>query len=262
MKLRTHRSPRRSLCFLTVGVALLAGCGGSGNETVGVDPCQVSNSDSANYTVVLFDVSNSTGTDAARSRYREGLETILRAHDNGGPLYGEESEVAVGAIDASTQVSFDPTQCQYPKKGSAANPLVHQSKVNKAHEGLREPAIKIIDGPRGEHGTDILDALDGVGRLFERNEGAERKSLILFSDMVEESERARRLKESDCQRLAQQAQTKLDSVRTYVVGAGVSSTQIPPERVDEVRKFWKCYVEALGGELASTDYGPTLLGFP
>jgi hypothetical protein len=251
---------RRSLSLLVT--ALVAGCGGNSGNGPGANPCLPPSETPANFIVILFDVSGSTGTDAARSRYREGLQTVLDAFGKDGAFHGKESTVAVGAIDANTQTSFDPRQCNYPEMESGANPLVHASKVNKAQKGLNEKASEIIDGPRTQSGSAIIDAVSAVSRLFYRHADAEGKYLVIFSDMVEESGRGKGLTEADCPALSRATDAKLDDVQGYVAGAGVSTKPIPPERVDEVRKFWTCYFKELGGELSTSNYGPTLLGFP
>lgn len=259
---RSHRSRPLSLLLLVVLSALVAACGGDGGGGgLGGDPCKARLEAPTNLVVVLFDISGSTGTAAARARYREGFDTVLAAFADDGELHGEKSTVAVGAIDASTYISFKPLQCTFPEKGSGTNPLVHSAHVNKVQKRLNQQANKIIEGPRDETGTAILDAFAGVSRVFER-QNADAKYLVMFSDMVEESERGRRLSKKDCEKLAGQTETRLEGVRGYVAGAGVSSKRISSERVEQVRGFWTCYFGALGGELSPANYGPTLLGFP
>lgn len=268
---------RRTIAVFATGAALLVpGLLGSANARTTSPTCappSAAKTPSA-FVIVLFDISRSTDGAPIRTAYRQDFdERISYALANkGGVLYGKGVFTAVGAVGSNSASYFHPLQCVYPHKGSSDNPLFYAYKLKSYSDQVSEAAHRIIDGPRENKGTTLLDALKAVSNLIAPELGAREKYLVLFSDMVEESPR---LKMTDSAlRPARVAAfikherkngnlPRLDGVQVYVAGAGTSAHGAArTTKRDAIRAFWISYFKAAGAKLDDNNYNGRLLRFP
>jgi hypothetical protein len=141
--------------------------------------------------------------------------------------------------------------------------------VKEATKTADADASRLVDGSREHKGTAILDAFVQAGEYFAQHPEASDRSLVVFSDMVEESTRLRmtpkllssagRTKLIAADRRAA-ALPKLDGVAVYVVGAGISSTRGKLLDRVAIERFWRSYLAAAGAQVKA--YGPSLYAFP
>jgi uncharacterized Rossmann fold enzyme len=219
-----------------------------------------------NIVVVLFDKSNSTQSKAVRRRYLDGYKQVLKffADGAGGIL-------AADVIDENSLLhSSYPVQVKLDKKSIAGkNAYVRKTDID---DKALAPALRIIDAPAEKKGTAILDALTVAERFFDNYPDAEHRYLVIFSDMVEESDHLRFRKDVLTPRgmrafIARERRDRrlpnLARTEVYVVGAGASvASNMKPETVRKIEEFWLEYFLATGADLPPARYGATLIRFP
>jgi hypothetical protein len=244
-----------------------AGClGGGGSIATG---CKAPPGDAqfANLVVVLVDRSRSTGGASVGNDYRQGFDSILDFFKN-----GDGGILAVAPIDADSLAHFQPLECLYPKKGSNDNPLVYSSKVNGMNKREAEDVDSIVSSPRGRQGTSIFDGLTSAGRLLHKQESnADHRYLVIFSDMVENSDRLKmpktNLTPSYISKFTSHEKSgpyfpNLDGVDVYVAGAGITQSGSSSLKSESIERFWMKYFDETGASLDSDNYGSTLTSFP
>jgi hypothetical protein len=217
-------------------------------------------------TVVLFDISKSTGSSQTRKRFEAGFALVERFLSEQGGI------VAVDVIDANPLAHSNPERAVVPTKGFNTNELQHKKAVERALDPVSAQARRIIAGTRTAAGTAILDSFRLGERIFAAHADAETKYLVLFSDMVEESDRMRFTsaalapksvqsfieKEREARRLPD-----LAGVTVYVAGAGpTTGNETKPEKIRAIEDFWRAYIEATGATLSLAHYNAELLQFP
>src|SRR3954454_24883407 len=253
---------RRLLLVLTAALVATAvsGCGmlgGSGAPSATSDPCATPATHPSTVVVLLFDKSQSTGSREARAIFHDGVTTVLDffAQGRGGLL-------AADVIDQNSLLhSRYPVRCSYPTKSFNTNPVTYHARVNHIDAVVTGRLDPIIDGSREHEGTTILDALTVAGRLFDNYPDATRRTLVLFSDMVEESPRlhftARVLTPGGTRAAIAREQKRtlfphLDGVRVFVVGAGVTAeNQLTGAKAEKIEQFWLRCFDAAGADASA-----------
>ena len=123
---------------------------------------------------------------------------------------------------------------------------------------------------RPPSGTVILDALDVGAQYFANHPEASDTYLIIFSDMIEESDRLdwRAIQTPEAREAFIKGETEqgtlanLDNVVVYVAGVGPNAIKDqPPARVRAWRTFWHDYIEAAGGSVEGR-WSTSLSRFP
>jgi hypothetical protein len=248
-------------------VCVAASCGG-GSHPVAKAGCKPPSSDAklGSIVVVLIDRSKSTGTPPIRASYTDSVNQVLASFKD-----GEGGLLAIAPIDENSLAHFNPVECVYPKKGASTNPLVFASNVDTVNHVAREKAARIIEGPRTTKGTTIFDALTSAGRLlYKERDAADKRYLVILSDMVEESERLRmstpNLEAGAVKTFIAHERSgpffpRLDGVDVYVAGAGISSSGGSSIHAENVERFWLKYFAATGARLDPVNYGSSL-SFP
>lgn len=235
--------PAACLALLSTGCSVVPGTGGDdggGPETV---------------VIVLVDTSQSTCGAETRASYRAGLDHVVEYFEG-----GKGGLLAVDVIDENPrQHSRFPVRVDFPTKSFNTNPLTHKDEVKRLANQAKTGTYRIIDGPRQQRGTAILDSLTNAERFFSTYPSAETRYLVLFSDMVEESKRLTftklNLADAALERLIGSDRgtgklPNLKGVQVYVVGAGDSSNvEADPERIRLIQSFGSRYMAATGAEL-------------
>lgn len=112
--------------------------------------------------------------------------------------------------------------------------------------------------------TPILDSLSAAEPIFV-SASQTRRRLVIFSDMLEDSENARfvQMNQINAQRViaslrSDHALPNLANVEVFVVGVSAPNNH----QLRRVAGFWRRYFHATGANLADGHYGSVLLGWP
>jgi len=224
--------------------------------------------DSSKVVCLLFDLSESTNRPEIRKAYVANAQTILKKMKPGDALLA-----ALITEQSISELHFG-LQYEFPKfKPSTDNLLIEKRErmLFERHMKMAKDSLqKVVDSllmhqPRPIVRTEILSALQGVERVF-KNYNQNRKILVIFSDMIEDSDlynfTRERLNEKRILQIIDAEQNAgripdLRGVKVYVVGAMANKTKL----FLQIRNFWIHYFEACGAQLENQNYGPTLIRF-
>jgi len=235
---------------------------------------------------VLFDLSASTEAAEVRRRYLGDFERIVKN------LHSDDVILADEITDNPLADSTFPINETIRKY----NPFTDNDlRYNRELDRLRHRLIKDAEAilvipadsgspaqgkgkampPAGQRKrymqTKILDSLELAQRVFttyQRN----RQVLVIFSDMVEESEhynfRHERLTPARIQQIIRQQKARgslsgLGGVQVYVAGAAQGAYgHMASDQVHRMQDFWVEYFKACGADLPKARYGSALLEPP
>lgn len=247
-------------------------CGGgnNGNQS-GTNSNSPVSSGSGKVVFCLYDLSASTEAPAIRKKYDESFKRILEKMNEGDVL------VADAITDNPLSRSSFPVNEQFPNfDPKTDNPLIVQKKRQVFEDGLRDRRERISkamtallsDQSRKINSTKILDAMQLADRVF-RTYNRPKKVLVVFSDMIEESDHCnfqkQRLNSNESERIIQ-SEKKADrlpdfsGVRVYVIGSAVTG-QSSSDRYQSIETFWLQYFKAAGADLPKERYGSGLINF-
>ena len=215
---------------------------------------------------LLVDVSSSTGSEAIRSEMQKDYAAVLSAWaSTSGLLRGD----AIGSdvLNASTT----PIRGAIPPPDSImSDEETHQKKeVAPAVSAARKQFDQVLAGPASNR-TEILNALSVAARVLDSGEAkeAKRKVLVIFSDMVEESQlyNFHRDELSDTRIsaiiAAERAGGRLPDLKgVRVWKAGASTLNVSDVKQRQIQKFWVQYFAATGAEMNPAHYGASLVDF-
>lgn len=252
------------LCLLT-----LASCR-NGNPTTTPTPSPTPAG--GKVVMALFDLSSSTRETAIRQRYADSFQRVL-------DKVGENDVIVADAItdDPLGQSSFPINQTFPLFNPGTDNPLLVRKKQGEYDTQLQErrgqlaaTAQRLLaDTSRRISQTRILDAIRLAERVF-KTYLRQKKVLVIFSDMIEESDRANFQREAPMEantaKLLDQEQRAsrlpdLAGVRVYVIGAAASNQRLAATSYTDVQNFWLQYFKRVGADLAKERYGAALLSF-
>jgi hypothetical protein len=253
------RAARRGGVVLAVASAAMLGaaCGVPGRH---------GHSGPENVVVVLFDESSSTRSATVRRRYMNGYNQVLELFTN-----GAGGVVAGDVIDDNSLMHSSYPILATIKKGSifSENKLVRRTKIKK--QALK-PAERLLSVTPRHGGTAILDALTVAERFFGTYPDAKHRYLVVFSDMVEESDHLRFNTEvlsyaGTSRFIANERRDRrlpnLAGIDVYVVGAGSPvNSNMKAETIRKIENFWLKYFAATGAVLPPARYGSRLIKFP
>jgi lysophospholipase L1-like esterase len=154
---------------------------------------------------------------------------------------------------------------------ASQNRLVYEGEVKKKKEAILNKVKEVLfNETREVPSTKIMDALQLAERVFKTHK-RDKKILVLFSDMVEESEyynfKRENLTQKRIEQIISQEKAKgrlpdLSGVKVYVVGAAAGSYEkMPSEKIFGLQNFWLRYFKECGADLAKERYGGPLLEF-
>lgn len=148
--------------------------------------------------------------------------------------------------------------------------LVYQKRLKDALEATLKEAQTILGRPPGPAtGTRIMESLRLAERVFATYK-ANHKILVLFSDMIEQSNRydfaSMELAGKSGTIIGEQRTADelpdLRGVRVYVIGAGAATSGgLRPERLGAISRFWQEYFGGTGADLPKERYGAALLQY-
>ena len=249
---------------VTVILAILLACASSFSgcsEVVGTTPRR-----DGKVVMVLFDVSDTTLDEATRRAY---LKDFRRIVDKVGP--GDVVVADLISADPLSTSSF-PINEEVPLFDPLSdNKLIYEKRVSGLRKGLLEKAEELLFANRGSvKRTKIIDSLQLAARVFETYK-RDKKFLVLFSDMVEESDRynfqRQPLTDASTKDIVQAEKRagrlpNLAAAKVYVVGAAAGEgPAASSQRFNDIQNFWSAYFEAAGADLPRARYGSSLLTF-
>lgn len=220
---------------------------------------------------VLVDRSSSTEDQKVRQRYVEDFRRVVEKLGSGDVI------VADAISDNPLAQSSFPVNDEFEAfRPGTDNPLVVKKKQEEHDGRLKEKREQVWAKAQGlfssapSNQTRILDAIRLAERVFSAYPRPKR-SLVIFSDMVEESDKRNftreRLTDMVIERIInEEKQTKrlpdLTGVRVYVIGAGASGNQhSTSEQYAGIENFWLRYFKAAGADMTKERYGAALLKF-
>jgi len=217
--------------------------------------------------VVLFDLSGSTASPELRARYVADFDKLL-ANVYGGDILVVD-RITTNPLAEST---FPVNETIKRMNPWLENMLTWRMESKGVRERIDRTVKKMVMDPKQHSSrTSILDALQLAQRVFATYPN-QRRVLVLFSDMVEESSyynftkedlTASRIQEVIAAEKAANRLARLDGAHVYVIGAaaGFYSTT-PPETVRKIQNFWLAYFKACGANLPVETYGSALIRPP
>lgn len=215
----------------------------------------------------LFDISGSTSARPVREAYFQDFKKIL------GGLWGGEAIKGDVITENSLARSSIPLDVSFPVKRWSDNPITFQEKLQQATAEAEKVARKLILETAPAAATDLMNAFQLADKMFngEQWRAARTKVLVVFSDMVEQSQRynfsALKLDASEVQHIIEAERTagrlpNLNGVKTWVAGATANPSQgLHPDKIYAIQNFWLEYFKAAGADLTRERYGPKLINF-
>jgi hypothetical protein len=254
----------RTLLLLAACLLCLVGCNGGVQQP---KPCE------GKVVMALFDLSSSTQDDSIRQRYAEDFRRILDGCGAGDILVADT--ITDNPLAQSTFPINDLFEAFHP---GTDNPLIARKKEEEHNQKLKDQRDQILarvrsllnDRSRKITKTKILDAMLLAERVF-RTYNCPKKVLVIFSDMVEESDQYNFKRQPPTEAMTekiidQEKQAKrmpdLAGVRVYVIGASAGSYQSSSsDQFTRIEHFWQQYVKSAGADLPKERYGAALLKF-
>lgn len=259
----------RGLILLSFCVLALAGCRNDGPTPT---PTPSPTPAAGKVVMALFDLSGSTKDNAIRQRYAESFQRVL-------DKAGANDVIVADAItdDPLGQSSFPINQTFPLFDPGTDNPLLVRKKQEEFDKKLQElrqqlatTAQRLLaDTARRSKQTRILDATRLAERVF-KTYLRQKKVLVVFSDMVEDSDRANFARQAPSEtgtaKLLDEEQRAgrlpdLAGARVYVIGAAASGQPLAPASYANVEHFWLQYFKRAGADLTKERYGAALLSF-
>jgi len=218
---------------------------------------------------VLFDASISTNDRAVREHYFEDFQKLLNNLHGQTQLVGD---VITGNTMATATFPLDATITGFDQL--TENLLTYKERQNAANKDIINTVKKIIDTAYSQS-TDLLNSFQLAGKVFEedRFKSAPNKILVVFSDMIEDSENYRFEKDNlNNQRINaiikkekdEGGLPELTGVKVYVVGATANSSsfsQVKPGQIYAIERFWMKYFADCGANITDSRYATRLLNF-
>lgn len=208
----------------------------------------------------LFDLSQSA--QSVRTGYLGDFDKVLGQASEGVLLLGTgitADSLATGRFEINSEIpKFNPF---------LDNRLNFRKKLERAQAAAREQARSLLQSP-STASTDLLGGMQLAGKALEGDAARAAKSrvLILFSDMIEESDRYNFQRDDLTERriaaiIAQEKNAghlpSLNGVTVWVAGAGGQSRS----KYLQIQDFWLKYFQAAGADLRSSHYGAALMDF-
>lgn len=222
--------------------------------------------DNSKLVFILFDLSGSTKVEKVREKYFNNFQKIFEEIKGGDRLiidFISENPLA--------QASF-PVNYQLEKKDFLDENIIMDTKKRLyLQQEIDSVVHKILfDSTRKVMTTKIFEATQLAERIFKKYPYPD-KYLILFSDMVQESDNYNFVKQNltsdNRKKIIDQLRKegnipKLPMVNVYVIGAasGVFN-KLSRNKYNQIRNFWIEYFNECGATLKPENYGGPFLGF-
>lgn len=222
--------------------------------------------------VALFDISDSTDRQEIREKYATSFRRVL---DKIGP--GDYIVADLISDDPLSQSAFPINQAIPYFDPGTDNELVKRKKreefdnqLAQTRANLLEMTDKLLgDQNRQVRQTKILDAVRLADRVFHTYKRP-RNVLVVFSDMIEESEKANFERQPpdqsatasllDAERSGNRL-PDLKGVKIYVVGASAGNARSSVDSYTRIQNFWMEYFRRTGADMTQERYGAALIDF-
>ncbi len=218
--------------------------------------------------VALFDTSASTNQQALRDRYTSEFLSIIDKTATQGVSVRADVIRATPLADTTF-----PVQVDIPRASINKNDITQEESLAKAKQKADKGVRQLFSTGTPTAQTRILDAIEVTSRILNGSElrGIPDRRLIIFSDMIESSERhefSRGIlrpgsiismldREKNAGRLP-----SLKAVRVWIAGAGSGGGQnLSGDQLRGIEQFWLRYFRATGADLPESQYGSSLLNF-
>ncbi len=226
------------------------------------------NNESAHGTllVCLFDRSLSANDPVTKDLYLADFSKLVA------DLQPGDTVVADAITENPTATMRFPVHVVLPSYDPAMNnPMLHKRELQTAKRTLLEQVGQLVRETPGTKKTAILDALYVTRKVLQSESGkkAARRTIIVFSDMVEDSERANfeqeylsagRIKTLLSIEEKNSRLPDMKGVDVWVAGA-TPNRAMGEARIRSIETFWEAYFARCGALLTPDRYGPALLNF-
>jgi hypothetical protein len=214
------------------------------------------------FVLAFFDVSGTTK--AVRNGYLEDANSIVEQLQPGDRFWAEQitdNTLATARIPLQVNLqTFNPITQNYDE---------YDKKIQERKIQVSLKLQALLQGNTNK--SAILDSLLLAQKVFHGSQAlvASRRVLVLFSDMLEDSNRYRfdrealtpaRIQQIVAREEAEHRVADLKGVVVYVAGA-TADRSVDPSRIGRVQEFWQAYFKAAGAELADHRYSASLLDF-
>jgi len=239
--------------------------------------CQFDSQEPSTVVFILVDRSGS-----ANNPHTNQIYTKFFRGDQGktyGGILGEIKDDTVLMGDVITENTMKtasyPLNVTFPKYNMwTTNKLKQKSEIHAARKNAEQQFRKLLALPPAPK-TDLMNAFQLAEQIFNgrKYKGAKHKVLVVFSDMLEQSDSydftAELLTDKRIDEIiaSERKAGRLPDLRGVDVWcAGATSSPVPGVGVDsrkirEIRKFWLAYFKSAGADLGSDRYGPALVNF-
>ena len=219
--------------------------------------------------VALFDISASTDQQALKQRYQKEFLQVI------------EKVVPMGVVVRADAIRAKPlAETTFPLRLDFAkmsaidrNQLDLDDSMKKARDTTSTELSKLFTENPPTQQTPILDAIEVTRKIFSGADmdGIHDRRLVIFSDMIESSDRYEFTRAPLGERAIAVMIEKekragripsLTGVKVWVAGAGAGGgSHLSTEQVRGIEQFWLNYFRAAGADLAPERYASTLLNF-
>jgi hypothetical protein len=219
--------------------------------------------------VALLDISASTDQAALKQRYQKELLAIIDQVAPRGAIVRADAIRATPLAETIFPVRIDVAKMSVIDK----NEFNMEEAVTNAKASAVQELTQLLSENPATPFTRILDAVEVTSRIFNGYEmkGIPDRRLVIFSDMIESSDRYEFTRAGLSQRAISAMIQKdkragripnLSGVSVWIAGAGAGGgARLSSEQLRAIENFWMDYFRAAGADLAPTRYGSTLLNF-
>jgi hypothetical protein len=217
---------------------------------------------------VLFDLSETTNNYETRKNYLDNFKIILNTMQGGDAIYTSLiTERSVSDITMSLNFEFNNVT---PKTDTELFLKIAKKQTDSLFRTIRDSIMAsvnmvLFNPPKKINSTEILSSLQIAERVF-KTFPKEKKILVIFSDMIEDSKNINFEKENlSAIRIEQIINYEkknnllpdLEGAKVYIAGADAKDS----ERFNKIKKFWLEYFKACNANLESHNYGAALITF-
>ena len=216
---------------------------------------------------VLFDVSDSTMEKTRRDAYAKEFDEKILSSLVGGDLVIGDKITDNPLAQSSFPINFN------IQAYSLLGDETERTELNQSERvRISTTVVNLLESNgRRIMQTKILDSLKLAERVFASYPEYQNKILVIFSDMIEESDsynfnRMNLTQNTSAEIVSVQKKQNtlpdLKGVKIYISGATASSAGgLDSNKINSVKTFWINYFLACGASLSPNNYGPVIIRF-
>jgi hypothetical protein len=219
-------------------------------------------------TVMLVDSSASVASDSLRKRFESEIKKVIQGAK-------PNRVIAVDFIQSSSESeSLFPIQMELPAESLMQNRIKFDKQIEQSKQAALKSTETLFTNMLESKQTDIIGALRSAAKIFnaDRCIDAEKKELIVFSDMIHETKALNLLKTDPAQFRGRNLQRlvlsiddppNLRGVTVWVSGAGASVLKPANSAFfRHLQAFWTAFFRNSGATLTDSRYAANLLNYP